>query len=165
MFKPDPKALGLSWESREKRPQRQQSCSRASLSSQPEAWERFPLSMEHGGIQLFKVSIHFLASFPQRLQLRRNLSFRLLRVLSSLTGQRIQPTVSSQIGARSSASISNLIRTRAFPRLYRASHQGAESLAGLPPLPAGLRSAERTCSDRSSCAHTEASTLKVSIAR
>lgn len=96
--------------------------------------------MEHGGIQLLKVSIvHFLASFPQRLQLRRNLGFRLLRVFSSPTGQRIQPTVSSQIGARSSTSISNLIRTRAFPRLYRASHQEAESLAGLPPLPAGLR--------------------------
>lgn len=33
LFKPDPKALRLSWESREKRPQRQQSCSRAPLFS------------------------------------------------------------------------------------------------------------------------------------
>lgn len=50
------------------------------------------------------------------------------------THPRIQPAVSSGIGARSSASISTLMRARAFPRLYRTLHQGAEPLAGVPLL-------------------------------
>lgn len=68
----------------------------------------------------------------------RNLGFQVLGVLSTPTFQRIQPPVSSGMGARSSANISTLTRARAFPRLYRASHRGSEPHAGLPRLPACL---------------------------
>lgn len=68
----------------------------------------------------------------------RNLGFQVLGVFSTPTFQRIQPPVSSGIGARSSANISTLTRARAFPRLYRGSHRGFEPQAGLPWPPASL---------------------------
>ena len=88
-------------------------------------------------------SRHFCSSSPDR-------GSRVLGVLSSPTRLRNQPALSSQMGARSSASVSTLLRARAFPRLYRASHQEWRPSRGYPGCPSAPGPRGPAWPDRSS---------------